>query len=114
MEELFYRKRKRIFDLRGSLRRLRSKKRLVIGLLVAIPLAGFVVFGNRGILQRVRLERQKTELEQKIRDAEIEQQRLIRESKALETDRKTIEKVAREKYGMVRQGETAYRTAPSQ
>lgn len=113
MEDLFYRKPKRAFDLRGAVRRLLRNKRLLLALLIGIPLAGFAVFGNRGVVQRFRLERQKTDLEQKIREAEAEQQRLAQESKALDADKKTIEKVAREKYGMVREGETAYRTTPT-
>jgi cell division protein FtsB len=44
-----------------------------------------------------------------IRSAEAENKRLQAESKALDGDKKVIEKVAREKYGMVREGETVYK-----
>jgi cell division protein FtsB len=109
----FYRKLDRRVDLRLALKRLLSNRRLVLGLALGVPLALFVLFGNRGVVQRVRLQAQKAELEQKIREAEAEARRLQQESRALDGDRKTIEKVAREKYGMVREGETVYRVARS-
>jgi len=109
----FYRKLDRRVGLRAALKRLLSNRRLMLGLALGIPLALFVLFGNRGVVQRVRLEAQKAELEQKIREAEAEAKRLQQESRALDGDRKTIEKVAREKYGMVREGETVYRVARS-
>ena len=70
---------------------------------------GFALFGNRGVFQRVRLEKQKAQMEAKIREAQEENQRLQAQSKALDGDKKAIEKVAREDHGMHRQGETVYR-----
>jgi cell division protein FtsB len=110
---VFYRKLDRRPDLQAALKRLLANRRLMLGLALGVPLALFVLFGNRGIVQRVRLQTQKTELEQKIREAEAEAKRLQAESRALDGDRKTIEKVAREKYGMVREGETVYRVSRS-
>ena len=49
---------------------------------------------------------------QKIQQAEQEQKQLQDQSKALDGDKKAVEKVAREKYGMVREGEKVYRVAP--
>ncbi len=109
MEFDFYRKRKTSPDLREILKKLFRNRRFVLALLVGAPIALYVVFGPRGVLQRVRLERAKSELEAKIREAEAETKRLQAESKALEGDKKAIEKVAREKYGMIREGETVYR-----
>lgn len=105
----FYRKPERSFDLRAALRRLAANRRLMLLLAIALPLVLYVLFGNRGIIQRERLEHQKAELQQKIRETEADVKRLQQESKALDGDRKTIEKVAREKHGMVREGETVYR-----
>ncbi len=113
MENLFYRKKKSPWDLREPLRRLLRNKRLLLVLAVATPLAGYLLFGSRGIIQRLRLEHQKVELEQRIRDAEADADRLKRESKALDSDRVAIERVAREKHGMLRSGETVYRTSPN-
>jgi cell division protein FtsB len=110
---VFYRKLDKRGGLGAALKKLLSNRRLVLALVLGLPLVLFVLFGNRGVVQRVRLQAQKTELEQKIREAEAEARRLQQESRALDGDRKTIEKVAREKYGMVREGETVYRVARS-
>ena len=75
---------------------------------------GLILFGNRGILQRVRLQHQKAELEAKIRQAQEETKTLQSQSKALDGDKKAIEKVAREKYGMVREGEKVYKVNKGQ
>jgi len=112
MDDLFYRKKKRRFDPQHILRLFRNK-RLLTALAIGLPLVGFVLFGNRGIVQRIRLERQHAELQQKIREAEAETRRLQTEQKALEGDPKAIEKAAREKHGMVRDGETVYKTTPA-
>ncbi|MGA9407538.1 MAG: septum formation initiator family protein [Bacteroidota bacterium] len=70
------------------------------------------MFNNQGVVQRIRLEREKKEMLQKIQQAEQEQKQLEDQSKALDGDKKAVEKVAREKYGMVREGEKVYRVAP--
>jgi len=111
MDDLFYRKKKRRLTPVSLLRKAARSKRAMIGLLVGVPLAAFLLFGNRGIIVRVRLMQQKAELEARIRDAEAETKRLQAESKALDGDKKAIEKVAREKYGMVRDGETVYKVS---
>ncbi len=113
MDNLFYRKTRRPGNLREALRKLLRNKRLLVILAVALPVAGYVLFGSRGVVQRIRFERQKAEMEQRIRDADAESKRLKDESKALDDDRATIERVAREKHGMVRPGETVYKTSPS-
>jgi cell division protein FtsB len=113
MENLFYRKKKSPWDFQDLVRRLRRNKRALIPLAVGLFLCGYVVFADHGLLQRFRLARQKSEMEQKIREAEAESIRLKGELKALENDRATLERVAREKHGMVRSGETVYRTSPA-
>ncbi len=109
MDDHFYRKKRKRLDLALLLRKVLKNKRALLGLLIALPLAGYLVFGNRGLVARARLMQQKADLEAKIRDAEAEHKRLEAESKALDGDKKALEKVAREKYGMVRDGETVYK-----
>jgi len=109
MDNLFYRRKKKAFDLAAVVKKIVRNKRLVLAVVVGVPLATYLVFGNRGILQRVRLQQQKNGLEMKIRTAEADSQALQAESKALDGDRKAIEKVARERYGMVRDGEKVYK-----
>jgi|WetSurMetagenome_2_1015567.scaffolds.fasta_scaffold405360_2 cell division protein FtsB len=109
MDNLFYRKAKKGFDIRGRLKALTRNKRAMIGLIVGVPLSLFLLFGGHGIVQRVRLQNQKKELEAKLLQAAQETKQLQAESKALDGDKRAIEKVAREKYGMAREGETVYK-----
>ena len=114
MDNLFYRKIRPRFDLKATARKLVKNKKLMVICGVTVVVAGFVVFGNRGILQRIRLQQQKSELEVKIKQSEDETKNLQSQSKALDGDKKAIEKVAREKYGMVRDGEKVYKVNKGQ
>jgi cell division protein FtsB len=77
----------------------------ITGIIVII----IALFSNKGVLQRIKLEKEKEEWLQKIKKTEKEQKRLEQQSKALDSDKKAIEKVARENYGMVKEGETVYK-----
>ncbi len=114
MDSPYYRKKKKLVDLRAILRRFLRNRRAVVTAIIGIPMALYLLFGSHGVIQRMRLQSEKAELEAKIRDAEAETKRLQEESKALDSDMKAIEKVAREKYGMVREGETLYRVNKKQ
>lgn len=110
MENKFYRKlpsSRRLF--KDVLRKAVRNKKGTLILLISFFLLIYLTFDNKGIIARVRLESQKKELEQKIIKAEAETRDLHAQIKALQGDKKTIEKVAREKYGMARDGETVYR-----
>lgn len=109
MDNLFYRKDKKGIDPGGMLRKLLTNKRMMLTLIIGVPVMLFVLFGNRGIVQRIKLQGQKTALEERVREAESETKRLQATSRALDGDRKAIEKVAREKHGMIREGETVYK-----
>jgi cell division protein FtsB len=85
----------------------KNKKRTVI-LIFLFILILYLFFDNKGIMTRLRLEAQRREWIQKLHDDSLETKRLQEQIKALEGDKKTIEKTAREKYGMVREGETVY------
>jgi cell division protein FtsL len=114
MDNLFYRKQKKSFGAKAIAKKLLKNKKLMFALALAVPLCGYLVFGNRGILQRIRLQQQKAELEVKIRQAGEETKSLQSQSKALDGDKRAIEKVAREKYGMVREGEKVYKVNKGQ
>lgn len=109
MDSQFYRKDRKTFRLRERIRKLRKNKRLLIGLVIGIPFVLFLLFNGHGVVARVRLEKQKAELQEKIRTEQELSERLKATSKALDGDTQAIEKVAREKYGMVKEGETVYR-----
>jgi len=109
MDEQYYRKTPARRHVPGWLKGILKSKRLNITLLILIPTLSFMTFSNKGILQRVRLESEKRAMQEKILQAQREQNQLLQQSKALDNDPKTIEKVAREKYGMIRDGETVYK-----
>jgi cell division protein FtsB len=109
MDFSFYRKLRTPAPLRNAIKKFLRNKKAVALVLGCLVLGGYVVFSNHGVLMRFRLQRQKIELEQKIKVAEEEGKSIQRQSKALDTDRTAVEKIAREKYGMARQGETVYK-----
>lgn len=111
-DNLFYRKARRRIDPGALLRKVLGNRRLLLFLVVGVPVAAYAIFGNRGIVQRFRLQNEKTELEKKIRAAEDEGKSLQAESKALDGDKKAIEKAAREKHNLVREGEKVYKLSP--
>ena len=111
MDDLYYRKSESRSRILGILQPLFRNRKLVLTLLIGIPVVAYVLFGSRGVVQRVRLEQQKSEVQAKIKEAEADSKKLREESKALDEDRKKIEKVARENHQMTRPGEKVYRAA---
>lgn len=86
----------------------KNKRRTLILIGVGI-LALYLLFDNKGIIARIRLELREREMRDKIRQTELQNDSLRAQIKALQGDKKTIETIAREKYGMTRPGETQYR-----
>lgn len=109
MDDSYYRKKRTRPDFVTRLARSLKKKGVIIRLLIVIPVFSFIMFSNKGVVQRLRLDSQVSSLEEAIRKAQREQVRLQQQSKALDADPKAIEKVAREKYCMVREGEVVYK-----
>lgn len=112
MDAKFYRKIKKQVTPQNIFEKMKANKRLSLILIGGFLLLLYVFFNSNGIVARIRLENQKVEMQEKIRLAEEEQQKLREQSKALDGDKKAIEKVAREKYGMVRENEKVYKVAP--
>ncbi len=108
MDNLFYRKVRKGFSSGELLKKLLRNKWALLKVGIASALGLFLLFGNHGVVQRFRLQGQKVEMEHKLAAAVADSIRLRSESKALDGDAKAIEKVAREKYGMIREGETVY------
>jgi cell division protein FtsB len=69
----------------------------------------YAVFGKKGLLQRVELEMENRELQQKLKDEQDKTIMLQKEIDELKSSDKKIEKVAREKYGMTKEGEEIYK-----
>ena len=105
----FYRKIQKRTRLKNLARKILKNKRRTLFTIIGTFLLAYVMFGNHGVLTRIRLERQRGDMIEKVRQAEEETKKLQAQIKALEGDKKTIEKIAREKYGMAREGETVYK-----
>jgi cell division protein FtsB len=109
MDSQFYRKTISGTGVKEKLILLAKNKRFVLRFIAASIVGGVILFGDHGIIQRIQLSQRKSELQAKIGAAEEESKRLQAESRALDGDAKAIEKVAREKHGMIREGETVYK-----
>lgn len=84
-----------------------NKKVLI--LLLLIPVLLFILFNNKGLWQRYKLEKEKNQIHETIKSEEEKQKKYQQEIEELKTEDKKIEKVAREKYNMKRPGETIYK-----
>ncbi len=81
--------------------------------ILALALGGlfvvYALFSSRGVFSRVSLEVEKRKLQESIGAAREQQDSLKKMVKQLDNDTLLIEKIARERYGMIRQGESVYR-----
>lgn len=105
----FYRVIPKTRNLQGFVRRLLKNRRRMVSLLIALIASVYLLFDNKGIIRRTSLEFKKRDLVGKVAEAREETKTLQAHLKAVEGDKKMIEKLARERYGMARNGETVYR-----
>lgn len=92
-------------------RRVASSRRMLfwggIGLFGAY-LSFFLVFGRMGVLAHLRMNAEAERIDTEIVQAQREIADLSRQAAALGRDPHTIERLARERLGMVRPGETVF------
>ena len=87
---------------------LTTRKKWLLAALVGLPILAVFTFSSRGLIKRLSLEArydraaQELLVEQNLRDS------LRQEIERLRGDTVAIEKVARERYGMVRPGERIF------
>lgn len=80
----------------------------IIGVSIILGIALIVTVSDYGLLNRFKLEYQKTHLEREIIALQDSNKLLLDEIESLKSDTTTIEKVAREKYGMTKRNETVF------
>ncbi|HYF04291.1 MAG TPA: septum formation initiator family protein [Patescibacteria group bacterium] len=85
-----------------------KRNRLIVGSVIGILFAGFVLFSEYGLWTRFRLEFKKRALEEEVQASQKQQDSLVRMIRVLKTDTLEIERIAREEYGMVKPGEKVY------
>lgn len=77
-------------------------------IVLLLVLAGFALFGDKGVLRMLKTYHQRTELQLKIDRLTAENRQLKQLIEALQNDHATIERIARQELGMVRQDEIVY------
>ena len=88
----------------------KKKLRRVFYIIIFLVIIYFYGAGDYGFFQFFSLNAQKKSLEKEIVELEKEHKKLIKEREMLEKmDLRYLEKVAREKYGMVKKGEKVFR-----
>jgi cell division protein FtsB len=95
--------------LKNLIRYVYQRRRFFFYFSILLVILSYAVFGRKGILQRVELELQNRGLVQKLIYEKQRTTVLQNEIELLKTSDKKIEKVAREKYGMVKEGEEIYK-----
>ena len=98
-----------MFDRIGDFITEKTKNpKLIFTLLVLAIVLGFLLFSNYGLYTRLKLRDEKIKLEKEINSEKKVQDSLKKAIKKLENDNFEIERVAREKYGMIKPGEKVY------
>jgi cell division protein FtsB len=89
-------------------------KRLILPVLIGLSVYFALFGGEYSVFEVGRVRAEKVELEQRLLELEQANDCLRAWADVLETDSATIERLARERYGMIRPGEVLYRiTGPS-
>lgn len=85
----------------------RTRRLLLSGAFFAIIVV-IAIFNNYGLLKRAELEIEKKTILNAISTAQAQNDSLRRLIKTLETDTLELERIAREKYGMIKPDEKVY------
>ena len=84
-------------------------KRLILPVLIGLSVYFALFGGEYSVFEVGRVRAERVELEQRLVELEQTNDCLRAWADALETDSATIERLARERYGMIRPGEVLYR-----
>lgn len=88
---------------------LTTKRKLILSAVVALPVLGIFMFGNRGLIKRISLENRYDNALEELYEQRNVGDSLRREIVRLKTDSIAVEKLARERFGMARPGERVYK-----
>ena len=91
------------------LRFLKHNKIFGLFLIIVLLLIYMTIFGNKGLIYRIDLESEKKQLEEQLQTEINKGEELQEEINELNNSESKIEKVAREKYGLTKEGEQIYR-----
>lgn len=88
-------------------------RRALVGIIAAVAVYFAVFGGDYNLFEASRLEGRALEEQRRIDSLAIEVDSLRARADSLTQDSAAIERLARERYGMIRDGERLYRFAPS-
>ncbi|MEO6694846.1 MAG: septum formation initiator family protein [Ignavibacteria bacterium] len=88
---------------------IKYNSRLVFVIVFFIGLISLSVFGNKGLIQRIKLESEKKDYDVILKTEVKKSEELQKEIDELKSSDNKIEKVAREKYGMTKEGEKIHK-----
>ncbi len=100
----------KLFNFRKFLKEL-SRKNAIILLIISLGLV-YMLFDQKGLIQRLRLAGEKASLENRIELLQKQNASMQTEITKLQTSDKEIERIAREKYFMHRNGEKVIKVEP--
>jgi len=86
-------------------------KRLILPVLIGLSVYFALFGGEYSVFEVRRVRAENLELEQRLTELKWANDSLRTRAEALDTDSATIERLARERYGMIRDGEILYRIA---
>lgn len=86
-----------------------TRRKVSLAVVVGIPVLAIFLLGNRGILKRIELESRAGSLRSQLYRERAVGDSLRAAVQNLQKDTTSIERLARERYGMARPGETIYR-----
>jgi len=91
------------------LRFIKYNKFFTLLALVIIAMLIYSVLADKGLLTRFRFQKEKEKLEKQLSDEKKKTDTLKKEIDSLNNSDDKIERVAREKYGMTKEGEVIYK-----
>ncbi len=91
-----------------KIKTLSAKKQLLAGVFIFVVMLSFLLFTDYGLLTRLDLELKKIDVAEEIKLERQKTKELKELKETLKSNPIEIERIAREKYGYVRQGEEVY------
>jgi cell division protein FtsB len=85
-----------------------KRRVIILGVSVMVIFFTIIVFSDYGLLNRFKLEYQRITLKREIKEKIRTSDSLKNQIELLKSDPATIERIAREKYGMKRKNEEVY------
>ena len=85
--------------------RIDLRIKLFLYAILIIILFSYIVFKEKGVIEYFKLEKKYQELVQENNNLKKDRKKLLEIIHKLKTDKEYIEKIAREKYNMIKEGE---------